>query len=418
MRCCLRTNIIAAISLTLAGCASPFYVHDPQQAFFTPDQIPWLLKSLRCELATYAAANNQRQIIHSAMLTYRRDRERANSEYPYFALDPSRYGGVALELKIQDSLGLQSGTTFDWKRVERDNVHVRTWHIGPTVSDQSTYDAVLSFTTPQDTYRFNRELVTLQVIEGGNTEPSPTKPFACYNHVPERDPTTILFKPPYYALTIPAPIPGVKYKYAQGFPADINIGDLSQDLDALAAGKYSQYENFQRIRVNAHKPLAQWLMEISTTLSSTSMVQRPEEQEQTINAGQMTYTFTIQTSAALDLKTGWSTTLWTALAGEVAGGFQHTGVLTLVLNGTDSANSAGTKTGSSVRFADNSKRPTEISVSYTPLPAIVAVDISKKSKKFTTPLEEIIKQPRQFVPLTKPKGSLIYPLVPLSPLGQ
>lgn len=407
----LRSVFIAAISSLLAACASPYYVHDPEFGlYFRPSQIPGLLKSLRCEMATYAAANNQREIIHNALIKYLGNsmevREEANSKYPYFALDPARYGGVALDLKIQDSLGTQSGTAFDWKRAASDGIHVHTWHIGPTLSDQSTYEALISFVSYQDVYKLSSLSNNPQSQNTARTDS-----FACYKSIPLRPKASIPFRYPQYHLVIPQPPKSI---YTSGYPASLNIDDVRQNLEAVAADKVGRYTTFTRITVNGDKPLAEWLLDMGTRVNSTTNVPTSQEQEESMSPGQITLTFTIDTNAGLDLRYGWASGLWTAVAGDAAAGLHQTGTLTLVLNGVDALNSAGAKSGVSVRYSEIPKTAPRLRLSYTPLPEIKRV--SRKIKKRLVPQLRVA--PRKFVPKNTEKGGLIYQIVPLNPLGK
>jgi hypothetical protein len=142
-----RVALVLCGAYWLVGCADPHFVHDPQIGYFDRTQLPLLLKSLRCELATYVAANNQRKIINVGL--YKSDPFRADHEFPFFQIDPSKFGGISLELKIQDTLGTQSGTTADWKRT-MDALHTRVWNIAPSLGEQNSYDLLGAFLLPQD----------------------------------------------------------------------------------------------------------------------------------------------------------------------------------------------------------------------------------------------------------------------------
>src|SRR5579871_5166635 len=104
-------GVVAAACL-LASCASPYFVHDPQTLAIDRAEVPRLLKSLRCEMATYIAANNQRTMLFGAE-AQTAGIESAIEKYKYFELDPGLFGGVALRLKIQDAAALGPGTTFN-----------------------------------------------------------------------------------------------------------------------------------------------------------------------------------------------------------------------------------------------------------------------------------------------------------------
>jgi hypothetical protein len=441
----VRSLCAASISfcLFLCGCADPHFVHDPHLGYFTPQQLPAVLKSFRCELATYMATNNQRHILNKYYAAASPGGSvEANRLFPYFEVDPSRYGGISLELKIQDTLGTQTGTTFDWKRTAPDNIHSRVWHIGPTLGTQNSYDVLTAFLVPQDIYGLDEsdralkvgdtdELITADKIGDKATNDRP--PYLCYKSIPPRDPP----------LVSPLVYNGI-YAF--------------QDLDALAYGSGGEPQ-FQRILVNNTVPLAAWLLEVGTNVSSTSFVQSHTQLYENLVPGQISYTFTIQTTAALDLKNTMTTTLWTAVGGEVSAGWQHTGTMTLVLNGDDSTVTAGVKGGNTARTSTADIIPiplgappktTKVVLKYCPLP-----EIGKRPKPGTTdfcfwppkiPKPKVVKRavsrkkndkfiievpglgpkivPAPAGPKTysnpyegKPRGVLTYP-IPLSPLGQ
>jgi hypothetical protein len=297
MSICSRLATVMVASLSLCGCASPYFVHDPQTFLINRKEVPHLLKSVRCELATYIAADNVRTMLFQAEAATN-GIESAREKYPFFGLDIVNFGGVSLDLKIQDTLGTDSATTFNWNRM-----HAIQWNIAPSLGDQSTYDASWAFVVPQD-------LVTLDTtaIAQANNEQFDERnpPFRCYNHIPKK------------------PHPPFKDQYAE------------QDLDGLAAGDYPQYEEFKRVTVNATMPLAAWLRGVSTTLESTTVLNaNVQETPGEIIAGQMTYTFTIQVSAGLDVRYTLVSPLWPIAATGVNGSGQQTSTLTLVLNGVE-----------------------------------------------------------------------------------
>ena len=150
MRSVARVAAFAAAGFVLPGCASPYFVHDPQTFIINRSEVPHLIKALRCELATFIAANNQRRVLFQAVVATK-GIEDAIAKYPYFEMDTQSFGGVALDLKIQDTIGVQPGTQFDWKQ-SADMVHSKAWNLGPTAGDQSTYEVLWNFVVPQDTY--------------------------------------------------------------------------------------------------------------------------------------------------------------------------------------------------------------------------------------------------------------------------
>ena len=178
--------------------------------------------------------------------------------------------------------------------------------------------------------------------------------------------------------------------------------------------------------------------------------------------GQLTYTFAIQTTAGVDIRNTIATTLWTGIGGEVQGQWQHTGTLTIVLNGADAAATSGVKSGSTARQASQPIIPppkgappvtTYTELQYCPMPFIGKASKPSKwcfwpppppivervaaTKKPTKPFEgpaikEVLPQKKPQPPAKKPApkkptqapafrdfgehGVPIYPL-PLSPLG-
>ena len=64
----LRLMPVAALAgaILLGSCASPYFVHDPRTLVVDREEVPRLLKSLRCELITFIAANNQRNMMFQA----------------------------------------------------------------------------------------------------------------------------------------------------------------------------------------------------------------------------------------------------------------------------------------------------------------------------------------------------------------
>ena len=319
----VRCAALLVVALGLASCADPHYIHDPQTSlYFTKAQLPGLLKSLRCELAIYIAANNQHHILNAYVYDIKGQHVAANHDWPFFPLDPALYGGLSLELKIQDSLGTQSGTTFDWKRTAPDNLHSHAWHLGPTLGEQNTYDMLLPFLVHQDIYGLDE---SVNDKTGGDVLSTDTDaPYLCYQSIPHRDPPVV------------------------DKPSLSNAIYAMQDLDALAADTGGTRQ-FERIRVDGNLPLAAWLLQVGTTVTSTSFVQTVGQQNESMVPGQQTYTFTMQTNVGVDAKNTVTTSLWTAIGGEVSGSFQHTGTLTIYLNGADAASTSGVKSGSTAR---------------------------------------------------------------------
>lgn len=352
--------LVGLATVSLAGCADPHFIHDPQIGYFSKSQMPPLLKSLRCELATYIAANNQRHIINKYL--FKTEPLLANQTYPFFPIEPSRFGGMSLELKVQDSLGTQAGTAFDWKRTASDALHSRVWHIGPTLGTQNSYDLLASYLLPQDIYGFETSEMPRKKNEFDLLNTSNDEPYLCYKSIPYRE---------------PAVVP----------PSVYNAEYVLQDLDAVAKGEKGEAQ-FDRIRVNAGKPLAAWLLDVGTTLTTTSITYSNNQFNEAILPGQQIYTFTIQTTAGLDVKNVMTTTLWTAVGGEVSGQWQHTGTLSLYFNGSDAPATSGVKGGSTVRSKVDQTYPvikTRETLLHCPMPVLGAPSMRRGRCSWSPP---------------------------------
>jgi hypothetical protein len=281
-------------SAYLSSCASPYFVHDPRTLVVDREEVPKLLKSLRCELATFLAANNQRNILFAAEAKTN-GLESAAEKYQYYEIDPKRFGTVTLSLQIQDFAGLQSGTQIDSLATHDAGVHTHFLDIGPTASDQSTYIATWNFAVPQDA-------ITLYAARSDSAAP-----YSCYADIPKRD---------------PVPFGSV---YAEA------------DLEALAKNDVPQDALFKRVWVNNTIPLAAWLEDVGDSLTQSTLNwhdvrQKPDR----IIPAQMTYTFVVQISGGLDVKYGLTAPKWPLLAAEVAGTMQKTNTIAMTLNGIES----------------------------------------------------------------------------------
>ena len=293
----LRLMPVAAVAgaILLGSCASPYFVHDPRTLVVDREEVPRLLKSLRCEMITFIAANNQRNMMFQAEAKLHGVRS-AIEKYSYYEIDWKQFGALALTLQVQDNIGLLSGTQFDWIRTDGIG-HSHAWNIGPTASDQSTYGATWYFVVPQDAITLPpaREIRANEV------------PFSCYKAIPKRD---------------PAPFASV---YTQ------------DDLDALARGDFPDYALFTRVRVNNTLPLAAWLQEVGNSISDATLHgTTPHQKPDHVIPAQMQYTFQVVVTGGLDVKYNLASPLWPMVAAEVSGGMQKTNTIVITLNGLDS----------------------------------------------------------------------------------
>ena len=252
---------------------------------------------------TYVAANNQRHMLF--LYTAKKDTQLAINTYPYFELNPLVYGGLSLDLKLQDNAGVNSGTQVNWKR------SFRSWNFIPTASDQSTYEALWNFGVPQD------------VIALDSADTKGDSSFQCYASIPPRENL-----PP--QLT---PAQGRDY--------------VAQDMDGLAYGNYDDGKSlFTRVRVNGTTPLAGWLLDVGRDIAKKTLFSLDDKQRDHVPPGQMTYTFTILISIGLDVKYSLtSATPWDALGADVNAGMQQTSTITVILNGLEAGGVVSAKQG-------------------------------------------------------------------------
>jgi hypothetical protein len=294
---CVRVWPVLALAGTvcLSSCASPYFVHDPRTLIVDREEVPHLLKSLRCELITFVAANNQRNMMFQAEAKLN-GIESAIKKYSYYEIDWKQFGALQLSLQVEDNLGLQSGTQFDWLRSDGSG-HSHAWNIGPTASDQNTYTATWFFAVPQDA-------ITLKPAPAADTS---EQPFSCYKIIPKRE------APPFGSI------------YTE------------DDIDALARNDFPDYALFKRVWVNNTLPLAAWLEEVGTSISDSTLhgLNADQKRDQIVPA-QMQYQFNVVVTGGLDVKYDLTSPLWPAVAAEVSGSMQKTNTITIVLNGIDS----------------------------------------------------------------------------------
>jgi hypothetical protein len=294
---CVRVWPLLALAATvcLSSCASPYFVHDPRTLIVDREEVPRLLKSLRCEMITFIAANNQRNMMFQAEARLH-GIESAIAKYSYYEIDWTQFGALELSLQVQDNLGLQSGTQFDWLRTDG-NGHSQALNIGPTGSDQSTYVATWYFAVPQDAI----------TVRPAPPHPGEEPPFSCYSAIPKR---------------VPAPFGSI---YTE------------DDLDALARNDFPDYALFKRVWVNNMTPLAAWLEQVGISISDATLhgTNVKEKNDQVI-PGQMQYQFQVVITGGLDVKYILASPLWPAVGAEVAGGMQKTNTIVITLNGLDS----------------------------------------------------------------------------------
>lgn len=287
--------VALAGSVLLASCASPYFVHDPRTIVVDRGEVPRLLKSLRCELITYIAANNQRHILFDAEAKLHGIRAAAE-QYQYYEIAPKSFGAIALSLTVQDSVGLTSGTEYEWYRSNDGGAHSHSWTFGPAASDQSAYTATWDFVVPQDAL----------VLRPAPPTDSEDAPFSCYAQIPKRP------SPPFGSV------------YAE------------EDIDALARNDFPDYALFKRILVNNATPLAAWLEDVGSSITKPTMgAQYRQQKPYQIIPALMQYQFEVVVSGGLGVTYGLTSPLWTVASTGVTGSVQKTNTMTIYLNGLE-----------------------------------------------------------------------------------
>jgi hypothetical protein len=334
---------IIVLCYGLSSCASLDLIHDPHTGLISRDQVTKFVKSVRCEIITYLEANRRRK------------------QY-YFDLSESLFGFVSLDLAVFDTLGVLGGDAGVDRVTTINSIDNFTWHLGPIINSQNTYDMTIGFLIPQ-----NAKLSSVN-----------------------SDDQVSCFSPP-----------------------------LPDDFEGLAQGRYKTIERFTRILVNGTQPLAEWLLGIDTEMSPNVEASRIGEVSY---PSQMTYTFTVQVTAGLNAKYSLVNPVWNTLSPGGTVSTQQTSKLQFTLNGPDAMLLVGAQTGTAViggtggptyepipGTAPTLTKTTKSLVPAPPGPPTVAPP-SGSGNRLPTGIKQ--SQPQRGLP----QGHLIYPL-PLVPLG-
>jgi hypothetical protein len=315
----------------LAACSTLDHIHSPQFGLLSSDQIPNLIKSVRCELVTFYAANAARKNELDAIRNYYRQRGLKTIsldrvlEHRYFDLDTDAYGTFVLEAKVQDTAGtLSSGSSSLANVVHSPTGHIQTLTIGPNISSQGTYDMFYNFAIQQDDMPSDIAAIITEdqlpnYVDGDHDEHDAS---SCYRAV------------------------------------------VSGRFDQLARGQYPQLERFSRVTVNGGLPLAAWLQENTTTMGVSRNILadsnppkdkhgQPTEsipvlmkyQKEAIDGGQMSFIFTVQYTVGVDAKFSLVTAHWNPLAPDLSAAVIQTGGLSIYINGFMTQAALGAKSG-------------------------------------------------------------------------
>src|SRR5258708_29410543 len=136
---CLASTFTAC---WLGSCASFNFVHDPQAVVPTREQIPDLLKSIRCELTTFYEANRQRSSLYKIYKDTKppelaKNRRDAIEKYSYFEVSENLFAAVYLDLKVVDSFRLCLAvfrSAIDERVASPTRAHCQAVHISPTLN--------------------------------------------------------------------------------------------------------------------------------------------------------------------------------------------------------------------------------------------------------------------------------------------
>jgi hypothetical protein len=313
----------------LSSCTSLDLLHDPQSGTINRSQINGFIKSVRCELKTfydlnwrnstrYLQENKKYQSHLAAAAEYgkhknitaqaaelseaRAIRSAAVIDYPHFLLSDQLFGGVYLDLKVVDTLGVGSSDVNATYKHTLGPAHSFSWSIAPTANTQNTYEMNYSFIIDQKT----------GLAKGGGDDGS----FQCYSTL-----------------------------------------DQVADFYGLAMGKYSEHERFTRILVNGVEPLAVWLLDNSKDLWNNFRAKSADLEQEQIIPLQMNYTFSVQITVGLDVKYSLISPLWNAAQFGGTAASVQTSQLQLFLNGVDAFLVAGAKTGTAVNAALAGDKP-------------------------------------------------------------
>jgi hypothetical protein len=322
----MRAFIGACVAaLFLASCTLQ-NIQDPQFGLLDGHRVlPGLLKSIRCELITFYADNQERRrsldwirnrLYHEGVKTIRLD-EVLN--HRYYDLDTEAYGAFVLESKIVDNIGLPGTNSSFANQLHAFPAHAQVFTVAPTLSAQGTYDMNYNFAIQQDEDfahlpHISEDRVPAQGVENGEEK---NDPLLCYQKV------------------------------------------VSGHFDDLAAGKYPTLERFDRLRVDGGLPLAAWL-QYNTTIMGVSRniladISSPNDRKpvpvaaeyvnEGVDGGQMSYIFTVQYTAGVDAKFSLLSSRWNTLAADLMASAVQTGVLSLYVNGYMAVTAINAKTG-------------------------------------------------------------------------
>jgi hypothetical protein len=406
----------------IGACGAAFFlasctlqnIQDPQFGMLSGEHVlPGLLKSIRCELITFYAANRERRrtldwirdrLYHDGMKTIQLDEV---LRHRYFDLDTEAYGAFVLESKIVDNIGLPGTNSSFANQLHAFPAHSQVFTVAPTLSAQGTYDMNYNFAIRQDEdFSLLRHISEDQVpAQSGENGEAKNNALQCYDAV------------------------------------------VSGHFDDLAAGKYPTLERFDRLRVDGGLPLAAWLQDNTTIMGvsrniladiSSPNKRKPvpvatEYVNEGADGGQMSYIFTVQYTGGVDAKFSLLSSRWNTLTADLMASAVQTGVLSLYVNGYMALSAINAK-GGLVAIADLAP-PTPPQLVYVvngdpkkkhgrdyyppvktvPFPYNIQGEPSPEDKELRTTVPPVTATPPQSPSVAPNRGRLLGPIAPMSP---
>lgn len=256
----VRSLMSSVVAGSLAACASTRDVHDPREEIAVAD----VLKSLRCELITFLDANRQKERLYEQLAD--KDYATAAGRYAFLDLDEDLYAGVYVTLRVSNT---KSGSLTVSRDIEFASGEVLTMEAGPSLSDGATYTLEQSYALLQGATLYDAKAAG--AAAGASS--------ACYSELPS----------------------------AAG----------QRDLPGLAAGRYPEFERFQRIHVE-EVPLAGWLQTVAAEAARNDLL--PAAMEERLQPGQLSYSFAISVKPGLNGRLRLRATPWIVNASVSASG--------------------------------------------------------------------------------------------------
>jgi hypothetical protein len=331
----------------LGGCASLELIHDPQTGVISRTEVPRFLKSVRCELSTFYHANLNRRaffeqrsaeaqrVMQQAKRTgdaatrsqAERLREEAVSHGVHFPIAPDLFGGVYMDLKVVDTLGIGAADANFVNKRTIDATRTETYGIAPVLNTQNTYQMVYSFLIDQT---------------AGISRTPLDDPFKCY------DPSLLV--------------------------SEVTSLMLAENAVVNAA-------RYTRILVNGQRPLAAWLLDNAEQTWVNFHAKREEDEAERLIPVQMNYSFTVQVTGGLNVRYSLTTPIWTPA--QIGGGASavQSSQMSIYLNGEDANLAGGAKIGTAVN--NLAHRPGTRRFVANPLHTALKAELAKATADLT-----------------------------------